>query len=188
MKKRMKQALAIGLMVMGVGWLAGRAQAASTDTMTVSVTPNAQYGVSISSPYAGGFNFGTVSLNSTTQSTSAIVVTNNGTIYEYFGISISNTSGSWNAVTVTPSTDTFRMSALLNTGGIPPLGSGSFTALSNTPPALAAAAYGQSSTKTSPTSGNNTKDLWLQLEMPFTLNLGGAGQQTMTLSVTGQGT
>src|ERR1700684_1235058 len=121
MKKHMKKALTTGLVALAVGWMAGRAQAASTDTMTVSVTPNAQYGVSISSPYAGGFNFGLVSLNATTQSTSAITVTNNGTIYEYFGISISNPSGLWTATTVTPSTDTFRMSALLNTGTIPAL-------------------------------------------------------------------
>ena len=187
MNRHMKRILAMGFMAMSVGWLAGKAQAASTDTITISVTPNAAYGVAISSPYTGGFSFGTVNFNATTQSTSAITVTNNGSIYEYFGISVSNTSGGWTPVATAASTDTFRLSALLNGGGIPAIGSASFSALSNNPPATANGNYGQVA-KTSPTTGNNTQSLWLKLEMPFTVNTGGSGPQTMTLSVTGQGT
>ena len=191
MNTRMKRALVMGLAVIAMGWLTDKAQAyTSTDTMRVSVTPDAQYSVTITSPVPGGYDFKTVALNSTTQSTLAITLTNNGTIYEYFGISISNTSGNWTASTVAPSTDTFRMSALLNSAGMPLPSDGNFTALSNSTPGTANGNYGQSGagTMTSPTSGSNTGNLWLKLEMPFTLNTGGTGAQTMTLSVTGQGT
>ena len=190
MNSKLKKALTFGLLLLGIG-IAGKAQAASTDTITISVTPNASFGVTISSPYASGYNFGIVSLNSTTVSTLAITLTNSGTIYEYFGVSVSNTSGGgnpWTTTGIAPSTDTFRMSGLLNAGAVPAQGSGNFTALTNLAPTNAAALYGQASTKTSPTAGSNTSKLWLKLEMPFTLNTGGSGAQTMTVSVTGQAT
>src|SRR5882672_9913081 len=187
MNTRLKKALATGLVALGMGWMSGKAQAASTDTITISVTPNATFGVTISSPYASGYNFGTVNLNSTTVSTLAITLTNSGSIYEYFGVSVSNTSGGWTTTGVAPSTDTFRLSGQLNASQ-PAQGSGNFTALTNTAPTNAAALYGQASTKTSPTAGSNTQKLWLQLDMPFTLNTGGTGAQTMTVSVTGQAT
>src|SRR5216684_337594 len=128
MNTRLKKALATGLVALGVGWMSGKAQAASTDTITVSVTPNAQYGVTISSPYASGYNFGLVNLNATTVSTLAITLTNSGSIYEYFGISVSNTSGGWTASAAAASTDTFRLSGQLNAAQ-PLQGSGSFSAL-----------------------------------------------------------
>jgi hypothetical protein len=185
MKTKWKRALTLGLIVMGLGAVGKEVQAASTDTMTVSVTPNAQYAVTITSAYAGGYNFGLVNLNATTQSTVAVVVTNSGTVYEYFGISVSNTSGNWASSTVTPSTDTFRLSALLNATTQPAVGSANFSALTISPPGTANGSYGQGS-RTPSTAGSNTQNLWLKLEMPFTLNTGGAGAQTMTLSVTGQ--
>jgi hypothetical protein len=178
----------VGFFVVAIGLLKKQAYAyTSTDTMRVSVTPDVEYSVQITSAIPGvGYDFKTVALNSTTQSTVAITLTNNGTVYEYFGISISNTSGSWTATTVTPSTDTFRMSALLNNTSSPMPNDPNFTALSNNPPTNGNGNYGQTS-RTSPTSGSNTQNLWLKLEMPFTLNNGGTGAQTMTLSVTGQG-
>jgi len=187
MNTRLKKALATGLVALGMGWMAGKAQAASTDTITISLTPNTTFAVSISSPYAGGYNFGQVNLNSTTVSTLAITLTNSGSIYEYFGISVSNTSGGWTTNGTAPSTDTFRLSGLLNAGAVPAQGSGSFSALTNTAPGTANGLYGQAS-KTSSAAGSNTQKLRLQMEMPFTLNTGGTGPQTMTVSVTGQAT
>ena len=185
--KWIKRRLTTTVFLVGLGVCARQAQAASTDTITISLTPNTTFAVTISSAYVGGYNFGLVNLNATTVSTVAITLTNSGSIYEYFGISVSNTSGGWTASATTPSTDTFRLSGQLNATQ-PLQGSGSFSALTNTAPTNAAALYGQASTKTSPTAGNNTQKLWLQMEMPFTLNTGGTGPQTMTLSVTGQAT
>jgi hypothetical protein len=76
---------------------------------------------------------------------------------------------------------------LLNAGGQPVQGSGSFSPLTGTPPTNGNGQYGQAS-KTSPVAGLNSQSLWLQMEMPFTLNTGGNGPQTMTVSVTGQAT
>src|SRR5882724_3824570 len=186
MNMHMKKVLITGLAVLSVGWISGKAQAASTDTITISLTPNTTFAVTISSAYVGGYNFGLVNLNATTVSTVAITLTNSGSIYEYFGISVSNTSGGWTASAAAASTDTFRLSGQLNATQ-PLQGSGSFSALANTAPGTANGKYGQAS-KTSPTAGNNTQKLWLQMEMPFTLNTGGTGPQTMTVSVTGQAT
>ena len=112
MRPKWKRALTLGLAVLGIGWIGGRAEAfTSTDTMRVSVTPDAQYSVQITSAIPGvGYDFQTVALNSTTQSTVAITLTNNGTIYEYFGISVSNTSGNW--------TGSITVTAQDNTGGV----------------------------------------------------------------------
>ena len=185
MNIKINQAFVIGLTALSLGWLAGKAQAASTDTITLSLTPSTTFAVTITSVTAGvGYNFGSVNLNATTLSTAAIIVTNTGSIYEYFAISVSNTSGGWTASASAPSTDTFRLSGLLNNTTQPVQGSGSFTALTNVPPTNGNGNYGQSS-KTGPTQ---TQNLWLQMEMPFTLNTGGTGPQTMTLSVTGQAT
>ena len=184
MNTRLKKVLVTGLVVLGVGCWGSKAHAASTDTITVSVTPNASYGVTISSPYASGYNFGTVNLNSTTESTLAITLTNSGTIYEFFAISVTNTSGGWTASAVAPTTDTFRLSGMFNATQ-PAIGSASFSALTNAPPTNGNGSYGQVA-KTSPTGGSNTQNLWLKLEMPFTLNTGGTTAQTMTVSVTGQ--
>ncbi len=89
--KRITQGvLAAGLLVLGLGVIQ-RAQAASTDTIAVTVTAgNISYGVQISSPYAGGYSFGSVSLGATTNSTLAITVANTGSISEYFSMAVSN--------------------------------------------------------------------------------------------------
>jgi len=180
MKTRLKVLLGVGM----VGLMAGTAKAAGNpDTMTVSVTPNVTYAVTITSVNASGYQFGNVNLGATTQSTAAIVLTNSGNVSEYFSLAMSNTSGSWTLSTSAPTTDTYRVSALLQAGQ--PLLSGFTDFLSNPPvPGAAAALYGQASTKTSPAA---TKNLWLRLEMPTALNTGTSGAQTATLYVNGQG-
>ena len=184
MNKRLKQVLVTGLAVIGMGWLAGKAQAASTDTITLSLTPNTTYAVTMSSVTSGvGYQFGNVNLNSTTISTAAIVITNSGSVYEYFALSVSSpTSGSWSPNSTAPGVDTFVLSGAYGTSQ-PAQGAGSFSALTNMAPAASAALYGQASTKTAPAG---TQKLWLQMQMPTSLNNGGTSQQTMTLSVTGQ--
>ena len=182
MKKQKLKVLFAALVVWGLGGAMDRAQAASTDTITLSLTPSTTFAVTLSSVTAGvGYQFGSVDLAATTVSTAAITVTNSGSIYEYFAVSVSNTNGGWTAVTGAPGVDQFRLSAQLNASQ-PAQGSGSFTALANTAPTNGNGNYGQSS-KTAPAG---TAKLWLQMETPSSLNTGGTGQQTMTLSVTGQ--
>ncbi len=181
MNKTMKKILATGLMVVGLGLWCEQVHAVNPDSIVVSVTPSVTYAVSITSVNTSGYQFGTVNLGATTVSTAAIVLTNTGNVAEYFSIAISNTSGSWTAVSGAPSTDQFRMMAYLN--GTQPA-SGTFSdALTNSVPGAAAALYNQASTKTAPAG---TKNLWLRLDMPSALDAGGTGAQTMTLTVNGQ--
>ena len=183
MNKHKLKVLFAGLVVLSMGCLAEKAQAASTDTITLSLTPSTTFAVTLTSVTAGvGYQFGSVNLNATTLSTAAIIVTNTGSIYEYFALAVTNTSGGWTATSVPATTDTFRLSGLLNNTTQPLQGNGSFTALTNVPPANGNGNYGQSA-KTGP---NETQNLWLQMETPYSINTGGTGQQTMTLSVTGQ--
>ena len=177
------------LLLLGLGVCVSQAEAsASTDTITISLTPNTTYAVTISSAYVGGYNFGQVNLNSTTVSTVAITLTNSGSIYEFFAISVSSpTAGGWTPSAVGASTDTFRLMGMFNGAVQPTQGNASFSAITGTPPTAASGKYGQAS-KTSPTTGSNSVSLWLQMDMPYTLNTGSSGPQTMTVSVTGQAT
>ncbi len=182
MRTRMKQTLVVGLMLLGIGIVAGTAQAASTDTMTVAVTPgNITYGVSISSPYPGGYNFAQVNLGATTVSTVAILVNTTGAnVAEYFGLAISNTSGGWSPAGA-PGPDNFRMMGWFNTL---PVSSNTF----NTADALATtvvAAAGKYN-EGAKTAAGGSANLWLRLDMPTALNTGTSVAQTMTLTVTGQ--
>ena len=112
MNTKLKKVLMTGLVTLGIGGLSQIAQAATTDTMTVSVSPLVTYSVVISSPYASGYNFSNVSLGATTLSTLGITLNTTGsTAPEYFGLSISNTSGGWTSTLSAPGQDTFRMGA-----------------------------------------------------------------------------
>ena len=117
MNKRLKQGVAAGLVMLGIGGLARQTQAATTDTMTVSVTPTVTYGVTISSPFAQGYVFGSIALGASTLSTVAITLNTTGaTGPEYFGLSVSNTSGNWTATASAPGQDTFRLGAKMGVG------------------------------------------------------------------------
>ena len=182
MNRKWKKALAIGLMAMGIGAVSRQAQASSTDTITLSVTPgNITYGVSISSPYASGYNFGQVNLGATTISTLAIVVTATGAnIAEFFGLAVSNTSGNWTPAGA-PGADQFRMTGWFN--ATQPLTTDFVTGDALATTVVAASGKYNESGKTNPLASVN---LWLRLDMPTTLNTGTLVAQTMTLTVTGQ--
>jgi hypothetical protein len=179
MNKQMKHVLITGLVMLGIGAVS---QAATTDTMQVSVSPTVTYSVSISSPFVQGYVFGNVSLNSTTLSTVAITLNTTGsTGPEFFGLSISNTSGNWTATVGAPGQDTFRMGAAM--AATQPLMANTSTYLS-VPPFSGAAQYLYSQGAATAVAG--TQKVWLRLEMPTSLNLGTTGSQTMTLTATAQ--
>ena len=183
MNKHMKHVLSTGLMVLGLGMCVSQAHAGNPDTMTVSVTPNVTYGVTITSVNASGYDFQTVALGATTVSTAPVTLTNSGNIAEYFAMAISSSSGNWGSVIGTPGVDQFRMVGLFNATQPSSTTFNTSDALDTTAPTVAATLYGQSSTKTNP---SGTKNLWMRLEMPTGLNTGTAAAQTMTLTVNGQ--
>ncbi len=169
-----------------VGWgLGQKAEAIDYDTMVVSVTPlGTGFGVTITSVNPSGYQFGNVQMGATTQSTSAILVQNSGTLSEYFTLAITTTSGNWTPVTAVPAIDQYRMIPYFN--ATEPL----LTDFQTTD-ALTWNLHGSGSgryNQGAKTNAGNSKNLWLRLEMPSGLNSGGTGQQTMTLTVNGQGT
>ena len=93
--QRWKKVLVTGLMVLGMGALAHRAEAVAYDTMNVLVTPgNITFGVKITSVTLGiGYNFGTVNIGQTTGSTQAVGVQNTGNVSEYFAMYVGSTTG-----------------------------------------------------------------------------------------------
>ena len=186
MNTNTKRALATGLMLLGIGMWSSKAQATNNpDTMTVSVTPNVTYGVSIASVSSAGYDFQTVALGATTVSTSPVVLTNTGNIAEYFSMAISSSSGNWGSVIGTPGTDQFRMVGRFSATQPSSTTFNTSDALDTTAPLSAHSLYGQANTKTIPTG---TQQLWLRLEMPTRLINGTTAAQTMTLTVNGQGT
>jgi hypothetical protein len=183
MNRRLKTALSVGLMALGLGFMGKAVQAATSDTMVVSVTPLPTFAVSITSPSGSGYNFGNVALGATTLSTAAIVLNTGGAnSSEYFGVSISNTSGNWTATSSAPGTDTFRMGAWVGTNQ--PAITSVTDYLSNGPFSGAAAGLFNQGSRT---AASSTANLWLRLELPTALNTGTSVAQTMTLTVVAQG-
>ncbi len=171
--------LVAGLLVLGLGMMQKVQAAASTDTITISVTPGLTYSVTISSPYLAGYNFGTVNLNTATLSTVAITVQNSGTVTEYFGLTLSN-STNWTVSSTAIGANQFTMAGYFNTAATPQPGAASVTTLINSTTA-GANQFNQGTTQTPAT---NYRYLWLKMAMPTTS--GFTGQQTMVLSITWQ--
>ena len=175
------------LLAGGLLSLATQAFAASSDTITLSVTPGGvEYGVEITSPEVQGYDFAEVALEGTTISTKAIPVKNSGNIAEYFSLSISNTSpDNWTAIpSGVPAYNEFKLlGRLVGAGNAQPDSSvfdvnvDTITAVT---PAAAAGRYGQI-TRTDP---GVTTDLYLKLTMPNSVT--SAQTQTMTITINGQ--
>jgi hypothetical protein len=195
--KHMLQAVTVaGLLVLGLGlWEKAEALGPNPNTMVVAVTPSAgsiSYGVLISSPLTSGttgYDFTQVALGATTISTQAIVVTSTGTVAEYFGLAIANsTPDNWTAInTGTPGYDQFMLEGHFVTHGAGQPASTTFSVntdtMTATVPASASGRYGQSGLGI--TTPSTPLDLWLMLTMPTTVKTG-AGQ-AMVLTVNGQG-
>src|SRR5258708_1849895 len=194
MNTQMKRLLVSGLLVLGLGWLTQqRAEAVgpSTDSMTVSVTPTGLlYGVSISSPYASGYNFGNVALGITTGSTLAIVVKSSGTVAEYFSLSVVDPgTNPWVPLSVdgTPSAlDSFELQGHFTAANTVPADT-VFTAaaqndlVNGIAPLPAGGLFNQGTIgKTAP---NVSVYLWLKMKMPAFITSTAA--RAMVLYITG---
>jgi len=170
-------ALAIGLGLWGL-----KAYAVNNpDSIVVSVTPGGlTYGVAISSPFASGYQFGTVALSATTISTVAIGVQNSGNVGEYFAIKVSNTAPDNWAPGGAAGSDVFKLMAYMNT--TQPADATFVDALTGSFNGTSGNLFGQGNTRTTPTT---SKNLWLRLSMPTAVT-GSGGAQTMTVYVNGQ--
>ena len=192
MKIKLKNKLVLGLMVLGLGWLTQQkveAAGPTTDSIVVSVTPTGLvYGVSISSPYAGGYNFGNVALSNTTGSTLAIVVKSSGTVAEYFSMSVVDPgSNPWSPLVAdgTPSViDQYELQGHFTTANTVPADAAfvSTDLIDTVLPIPAGSDYNQGTiNKTAP---GTSVYLWLKMKMPVSVTSTNARQ--MVLSITGQ--
>ena len=194
MNKQLKKVLATGLIVVGIGFVS-RAQAATSDTMNVLVTPgNPSYGVTITSVTVGqGYNFGAVNLGSSTGSTQAVGVLNSGNVSEYFVMFISTSSGgsaNWKPAGSAggASVDIFELYGRFYASGSTIPGNAAFVGtdfIAGANGTNGANTYNQATTKT---NGGVSKDLWMKLQMPTGMSLSDSAQRTMVLTITGQGT
>jgi hypothetical protein len=189
MNTSMTRLLQAGLLVVGSVWWVGRADATKNpDTIVLNVAPdNAQQSVSISSVgYTTGYDFGSLDLAATTESTAAIKVTNDGTVSEYFAMKVDNSNGGWAAVaTGTPGLDQFKLTGIFKASqpATTDYTVSGTTITASGFPSVAAWNYGQNNTRTAPTS---FKNLWLQLTMPNDVTTGN-NAQTIRLYVNAQG-
>src|SRR5260370_1382202 len=124
--------LLAALAVVGLGTL-GKLEAASTDTIQLTVTPVGNYSVLITSADANiAYNFGTVNLNATTLSERRATVTNNGTIVSRWQVSAYQDGATWSLGTST-SADVAVLKALFNSpNGASPSASQFLTATGST--------------------------------------------------------
>ena len=188
--KWLKQSLfaiaSAGLLLLAPG-IAQKVHAASTDTITLSVTPGGvSYAVQITSPMGVGYQFGTVTLGQTTGSTVAIGVRNAGTISEYFVMKAANSSpDNWAPVAGTPGTDQYQLMGWFSgVAGVQPPDGSFADAVGTAFNPTGATKYNQGGK----TIVNATNNLFLRLAMPSALNAGSGGAQTMTLFIAAQGT
>ena len=167
-------------------------RAASTDTISLFVTPIVRYGVIISSVNELGYDFGTVGLNTVTHSTAAIVVQNNGDVASRWQMVATN-SQNW-SIGSSAAADQFSLLAVFtSTASALQVPTSEFTDGQDE-----VLSYYQSSTGTVnsarynggvnmdliPPAGqaNSKRNLWLKLKMPQSSSV--ATQQTFQLYIT----
>jgi hypothetical protein len=189
-QKAVQAVLTSGLIVLGLGWTQkAHAINGSTDTITVTVTPDVQYSVQITSPELQGYDFGLVRVGATTISTLSIAVKNSGDISEYFSMAVNDNSGgnSWtnNGASLAPGTTSYVMQGFFVATPTPQPANSSFNGaaqnIPTSPPTTATNKFGQTGGKT---AAGDSQYLWLRLHMPTAVN--DSSQHSLVLSINGQ--
>jgi len=188
-------ALGSRLIVLGVG-LFKDAVAVNPDTMRMTVSVNAGsvgYGVAITSPEVQGYDFGAVDIAATTISTLPILVTNNGTLLEYFSVGVQDITPTYawtnNGASLTAGATSYVMQARFVTVGagqpVETAFNGANFNAPSAPPTPASGLFNQAAGLAGKTSPSGAKHLWLRLQMPTAVEETNA--HTMVLTVNGQG-
>ena len=182
-KKVVAAVLALG--ILGLGF--GKAQAASTDSIQLIVTPSVVYSVLITSADANiAYNFGSVDLNATTLSERPASVQNNGNIISEWQVSAVG-ENTWSLGTATGSQNVAVLKALFNfTGGAAPSVANFNTANGSTiTPTVVAAENNTLATNTAIVSNipvSASRALYFMLHTPNTSSV--ASQQAFRVYVT----
>ena len=195
-KHMLQAAAAAGLLVLGFGLLQkAYAGVGTPDAMTISVSASGTgWGVQITSGSAGpgaGYQFGSVPIGQTTLSTTAVNVANVGSVSEYVIMTVASIGGdSWTANTAHAVTayDTYELLGhLVAHNAARPTFDNAKDIISANVPSDGNTLYGQSSMiEPGAALSDNSKDLWMQFDMPQSVKT--SNTQTFSLTITGQGT
>ncbi|MBL0057910.1 MAG: hypothetical protein IPP35_02040 [Elusimicrobia bacterium] len=177
----MKRKIATAVLVL-FGWavFASKAQAATTDNMTVTVTIGGALDINL---VEATYDFGSQGINITTVSATGVTAQNSSTaLTEDWQINASTFTANWNLTTAAPGPDTVRLSAQL-AAVRPAVGGGTWsvfdilTSYQN----LTSSAFtdGTSNGNDVPAAGSRT--LWFKLETPTTTS--SSNVQTLTVTV-----
>ena len=193
LRNAVRVGMAAGLLVLGLGMLQ-KVEAANPDTIKVYVTPTGMtYAVSITSPAVAqpGYDFDQVALGGSTISTLAIVVTNTGTVGEYWALKVSNSSpDNWAPLGAdgTPGYNEFELlGRFVTTSAGQPADasfSGSDDIITGSYISSSGSKFGLSSSVLPPSGAGSSKDLYLKLIMPGSVSTG--SEQNMTVTINGQ--
>ena len=179
----------LGVMALAALAFSSSAQAASSVSLDITVTIAASKSLSVS---ATTYAFGSVGINTSTESTTAITVTNNsGALVETYAITGANApsqdSGTTWTLSTSPGTDIYTLAAQFSTAQ-PTNADGNWGSddLNNaTPVVCTAAALGNGTAGESGLSvlPSATRSLWFRMKTPTAISDAGAHKATITLAV-----
>ena len=152
--------------------------AASSDTVTISVTVSSTLGVDITE---GTLSLGSVGVGTTTTSPTGVTITNTGSgANETYELSLTNPTG-WTASQTAAGVDTYMLCAAFDTVGTSISWSAANDALSTTPVACSATKFAGNATGLS-VPYNIARKLWFQFKAPTQSSI--TTLQAITLTVT----
>jgi hypothetical protein len=179
----------LGVAALATLAFAGSAQAASSVSLDITVTIAASKSLSVS---ATTYAFGAVAVNSSTESTTAITVTNNsGALVETYAVTGANApsqdAGTTWTLASSPGTDTYVLGAMFSTAQPGNLDASWTTSLLNnaTPVVCSATNLGNGTAGESGASvlPAATRSLWFRMKTPTAISDAGAHKATITLAV-----
>ena len=138
--------------------------------------------VSVSVTSGSPVAFGIVAASSTTRSTVAAVLANDGNVAETYSLSLTDPTD-WTFHATTPGVDVYVLSAMFSTAA-PGAAFGAEDALTDTPAACTAAKFGNTAAAESGlvVPESEARNLWLEFKAPTTTS--SYAQKTITVTIT----
>jgi hypothetical protein len=175
MKTTMKKLMMLVVMMAA----AGGAMAASTDTVTLTVTPTGTKSLSID---LASFDFGSLVLATTGNLSTSATVTNDGNIVSTWALRVSVNDGVWTAATgvQAPAADRYKLMALFDdpaVGGAPVSATFDTTNDAVVSAGVGAGTLSSATVYSGDQTGENvtvsaTRGLWFRLDMPTSSTVG----------------
>lgn len=144
---------------------------------TISVTVTVQ---NLSVSATGPIAFGTVLVSTTTVSSAASTVTNDGNVTETYDLKLTNPGG-WTATSGAPGSETYRLSAQFNASAPTAVSFAADHDLTTTDQTSSATIFAGDQTGLS-VAASATRSLWFKFEAPSSTSV--SAEQTITVTVT----